>query len=401
MPDLADLLDLTLDELRARARKLEVPEGPFPWRDGLVAALANILIEPGHAAGVLEVHAEGFGFLRSPHADLMPAPGDIYVSQSQIKRFELRTGSTVIGRARPPKEGERYPAMLRVERVDGVPAEVAVEPFEKLVAEHPSVRLPIAQDPWLAAVDWVAPLGLGARGVIAGPSRAERGDLLRRLARRLAADPRLTTTVLLVGERPEDVTEWRATVPTEVIATPMDAEANRHVHVADVAFERARRMAERGAEVVMLVDSLDRLVRFAVEAASAEETPPPSVAALQRTRRWLASARDLRGAGSITLITTAAPPEDDAIHAAVLRDAADLCSWWLTLRDAGSVPSDYPSLDVRRSWTRREDLLVGADELDRRRRWRAGLPLDGSGDEDGLTAVFRPTPVGDPARGTP
>lgn len=388
------LVERTLDELVKLADDAGIPKARHPWRDGLIASLADH-DSPGEAygCGVLETHAEGFGFLRSPFDDLLPGDDDIYVSQSQIKRFDLRTGDTVVGRIRPPKEAERYAALLRVELVNGEPPDAGITPFEQLDAVYPSTRLPLARDPWLAAVDWVSPLGLGARGLLIGPSRTERTELLRRTAAAFAGDERVEVCALLLGARPEDVTEWRETVPVEVLATPVDELPARHLHVADIAFERARRLAERGIEVILLVDSLTRLYRHAAaEASNGHVVDGLDAGALLKLRRWFSTGRDLRDAGSVTLMATLDDGQDP-LSAALLRDLGDIATWQLALRPTTPGTHTLPSIDVPRSWTRREERLVPDDELATRRRWRLGLQPDGSDTDEALVKLFRPTPM--------
>ncbi|MCB9665192.1 MAG: hypothetical protein H6732_13865 [Alphaproteobacteria bacterium] len=392
---LTDLLDLPDDELNAMAARLGIATQRIPWRDGLAAAIADRDGEDRVGCGVLEVHSEGFGFLRSLYDDLLPGSADIYVSQSQIKRFELRTGDTVIGRIRPPKEQERYAALLRVETINGDRPDVHVTPFAERDAAYPTTRLPLLRDPWLAAVDWVAPLGLGSRGLIVAPSRSERAELLRRVAQLFVDDDRFEVTVLLPGERPEDVSEWREGGRLQVVATPVDEAPAKHLHVADVAFERARRLAERGAEVLLLVDSFTRLLRFALADASpgGHTVDGLDANALLKLRRWLSTGRDLVGAGSVTLLATVDDDPGDALSAALLRDLTDVATWRLQLR--GGVPGtgERPDLRVAGSWTRREDRLLELDELTARRRWRAALADDPVTEADALASLFRPAAV--------
>ncbi len=372
---LQNLLAQDTSALIATARRLGIEVPGRPWHDGLAAAIAQDQRppeEPGYGCGVLEVHEEGFGFLRSPNEDYQPGSNDIYVSQSQIRRFGLRTGDAVIGRTRPPKEQERYPALLRVELVNGLPADVAVTPFEAREAVHPTSRLPLSRDPWLAVAECAAPLGFGARGVIIGSPRSVRADLLRRFAKTFEGDDALTVIVLLVGERPEEITDWREAVSCEVTATAFDEAPARHMHMADIAFERARRLAERGGEVLLLVDSLSRLLRFAV----AEVEDPGHLVdgaeadALLRLRQWMATGRDLRGAGSVTVIGLV-NDADDALSAALLRDLSEALTWQLRIVPA-PAGSGLPFLpDLAASFTRRQAHLIGEDDHARRERWRA------------------------------
>ena len=379
---LLPLFDLPLEALRDRATTLGLAVVRPGWRDGLIAAIAQHLRPADDAdvsAGILEVHTEGFGFLRSPLTDLLPAPGDIYVSQSQIRRFNLRTGDSVVGRTRAPREGERYPALLRVERVNGASAEVAVTAFADRAVVHPSRELPLATDPWLAPVERLAPLGQGARGLIVGSARSARSELLRRIALATSAAPDLDLLVLLLGERPEDIADGRGTVSAEIIATPFDEAAQRHVHVADITFERARRLAERGSNVVLLVDAFSRLLRHVIAdlPAGGRTIEGVDAAALHRLRGWFATGRDLQGGGSVTLIGTVDADAEGALAPALRRDLADAATWQVTLSAHASFLDTHPRVDVDGTWTRREAALVGPEEAALRARLRETLAFEG------------------------
>lgn len=390
---LQTLLAQDLNALIATSRRLGIEVPSRPWHDGLAVAIAQeqrAADEPGYGCGVLEVHEEGFGFLRSPNEDYQPGSNDIYVSQSQIRRFGLRTGNVVIGRTRPPKEQERYPALLRVELIDGLSAEVAVTPFESRQAVHPTSRLPLGRDPWLAIADCAAPLGFGARGVIIGGPRSARGGLLRRLATAFQDDDTLTVIVLLVGERPEEITDWREAVRCEVTATAFDEAPGRHMHVADITFERARRLAERGGEVLLLVDSLSRLLRFAV----AEVDDPGHLIdgaeadALLRLREWVATGRDLRDAGSVTVVGLI-NDADDALSAALLRDLSEALTWQVRVVPA-PVGSGLPFLpDLAASFTTRQDRLLSEEDHLRRERWRAQVGNTAESTASALRTVLK------------
>ena len=398
---LKELLEEPTQALFATARRLGLGVPAFPWRDGLATAIAQHQQPPEEAplgVGILEVHEEGFGFLRSPYTDFLPGSGDIYVSQSQIRRFRLRTGDAVIGRIRAPKEQERYAALLRVDLINGEPSDVEVTPFEDQPAAHPQTRLPLGRVAPLAAIDAVAPLGLGARGLLIAPDRgpvagavAPRTELLRKLAAGFHNEDGVELWVLLLGERPEDIAEWRENAPYEVIATPFDEQPARHLHVAEITFERARRMAERGADVIVLVDSLTRLLRFALAdvARPGHLLDGVEADALHRLRRYMAAGRCLADAGSVTVIGTINADERDTLSAALRRDLAEACTWQLTLTDSAPAGLALP-IDPSRSWTRREDRLLSTEELQRRLAWRASLPADVPGQQAALAALLRP-----------
>ncbi|NCG18533.1 MAG: transcription termination factor Rho, partial [Rhodobacterales bacterium] len=262
--DFPGLYDMTIEELRSKATDLGISDAPKLRRADLVFEVGRIEGDGErvqYGRGVLEVHGEGFGFLRSPQTNFLPGTNDIYVSQSQIRRFRLKTGDSVIGQVRPPKEGERYVALLRVESINGDNANSEPHPFESLTAIYPDDRIHMQSDPYLRAIDLAAPLGLGQRGILLAPQRAGRIELLRRVASQLAQEDDLHVTILLIGERPEEIHEWRKATTAEVIATPFDEPPSRHVQVADIVFERARSMVARGEDAVLLVDSLSRLMR--------------------------------------------------------------------------------------------------------------------------------------------
>jgi transcription termination factor Rho len=372
--------DASADELRARADRLGLESPPARRTDLAFAVARAVALEQGIelGRGVLEVHGEGFGFLRSPEHDFLPGTADIYVSQSQIRRFKLQTGDTVIGQVRPPKEGERYLALLRVESVNGDPPGGEPVGFDQLTAIYPDERIPLARDELLRVIDKVTPLGLGQRCLVVAPARTGRVDLLRRLASVLTADPELETTVLLIGERPEEIQEWRGATAAEVVATPFDDPAARHVQVADIVFERARRQVERGDDVVLLVDSLDRLLR-----ACLAELPPAGremrgvdVAALHRLRRYLGAARALEEGGSLTVVGILSGDVDSRLAQALLDDLAEVVNHQLVLSREVADRGIRPPVDVARSFTLRPERLLSADELAEADRWRANLTGD-------------------------
>lgn len=378
--DLPVLHEASLDDLKARATELGVD--PLPQRRAdLTFAVAQALARPDGillGRGVLEVHGEGFGFLRSPHDNFLPGAGDIYVSQSQIRRFKLQTGDTVVGQVRPPKEGERYTALLRVESVNGDPPGGEPQSFDQLTAIYPDERIPLSRDPILAVVDRVCPIGLGQRGLFVAPSRTGRVDLLRRLAQLLTKDDELEVSVLLLGERPEEIQEWRKTTRAEVIATPFDDPPARHVQVADIVFERARRQVERGDDVVLIVDSLNRLLR-----ACLSELPPAGremggvdVAALHRLRRYLGAARALDEGGSLTVIGVVGGDVDNRANKVLLDDLAEVVNWELVLSREVADRGIRPAIDVHSSFTLRVERLTSDEERTEMERWRAGLTGD-------------------------
>lgn len=382
--DFPALHETPLEELREVARALGVDNAEAIRRVDLAFEIGRRQGDregQRYGRGVLEVHGEGFGFLRSPIDNFLPGSDDIYVSQSQIRRFRLQTGDTVVGLVRPPKEGERYLALLRVESINGEPPGAERPSFDTLTAIYPDDRIALSQPQLLRAVDLAAPMGLGQRGILVAPGRTGRVELMRELAQLLTEDEDLHVTVLLVGERPEEIHEWRSASQAEVIATPFDEPAARHVQVADIVFERARRMVERGDDVVLLVDSLTRLLRFCLA-----EVPPSGrtiggvdTAALHRLRRYLGAARALEEGGSLTVIGVVSGDPGGGMDAVLLDDLHDVVNWELTLSRKIADRGVRPAIDLSRSGTLREDRLLTDDELEQREAWRkerTGDPLE-------------------------
>lgn len=390
--DLLDLQDSPFEDLVRQASALGVEEPEELRRSELVFRIAKREGQregQQYGRGVLEVHGEGFGFLRSPEDNYLPGDNDIYVSQSQIRRFKLHTGDTVVGIVRPPKEGERYLALLRVELVNGEPPGIEPPAFDALTAVYPTQRVSLDDDELLRLVDVVAPLGLGQRGILVAPSRTGRVEILRRLADVFAADESLEVTVLLVDERPEEIQEWRAHSRAEIIATPFDETPPRHLQVAEIVFERARRLVERGDDVVVLVDSLTRLLRacLAEIQPSGRDLGGIDAAALHRVRRFMASARALEEGGSLTVIGAVSGDPGNAMDHALVQDLRDVVNWELTLSRDLADRGIRPPLDVHRSGTRRAERMLDADEIEQRAHWRGGLTGDPVEDAASLIAL--------------
>ena len=365
-------------ELLQQAQDLNIDDPTKLRKSDLVFAVAQAQATQPLGRGILEVHGEGFGFLRTPTNNFLPGPGDIYVSQSQIRRFRLRTGDTVIGQIRAPKEGERYPALLRVEAVNGDPPGLEAPSFDMLTAIYPDERLSLGGGAILSAVQRIAPMGFGQRGLLVAPARTGKVELLRALTETFVKDEELEITVLLLDERPEEIQEWRTNTTAEVIATPFDETAARHLQVADITFERARRMAERGDDVVLLVDSLTRLLR-----ACLSELPPSGrtlsgvdSTALHRIRHYMGAARALEEGGSLTVIGVISGDTNGRAPQALMENLQEVVNWELTLSRDLADRGISPPIDVQRSGTRREERLLKEDELAELRKWRQGLTGD-------------------------
>lgn len=389
--DLHKLHEAPLVELRTQAAEGGVPGVERMRRGDLVFAIVRIQGEKEgqiYGRGVLEVHGEGFGFLRSPGDNFLPGADDIYVSQSQIRRFDLETGDTVIGIVRPPKEGERYTALLRVESVNGDPAGAKAPKFDALTAIYPDERIPLYRDALLRPIELVAPLGLGQRGLLIAPARTGRVEIQRRIADLLTADEDLEVTVLLLAAAPEEIQEWRTTTTAEVIATPFDEPQARHLQVADIVFERARRLVERGDDVVLLVDSLTRLIR-----ACLAELPPSGrdlggvdAAALHRIRRYMGAARALEEGGSLTVLGVVSGDGDSKIDRAVIDDLRDVVNWELHLSRELADRGIRPPIDVQRSGNKRPERLLDAAEVEAAAKFRSSLTGDAVEDATAMVA---------------
>lgn len=396
--ELQKLNDTPAAELRNQARDLGLDDVDRLRRTDLVFGIAKKLGEKDgmiFGRGVLEVHGEGFGFLRSPATNFLPGTDDIYVSQSQIRRFDLRTGDSVIGIVRPPKEGERYTALLRVESINGDPAGVKAPSFDALTAIYPDERIPLGADPLLRPIEWIAPLGLGQRGLLIAPPRTARVEIQRRLVDRLTQDEDLEVTVLLLAAAPEEINEWRQATAAEVIATPFDEPAARHLQVADIVFERARRMVERGDDVVLLVDSLTRLMR-----ACLAELPPSGrdlggvdAAALHRIRRTMGAARALEEGGSLTVIGVVSGDTDAKLDQALIDDLRDAVNWELCLSRDLADRGIRPPIDIRRSGSQRPERLLDAHELELSSQFRSKLTGDAVEDAAALIALTSAMPA--------
>lgn len=376
--DFPALHQRSMDELRELASTLAIASPGSMRHQDLVFEVGRVQGDKEgqrYGRGVLEVLGEGFGFLRSPADNFLSGSDDIYMSQTQIRALKLQTGDTVVGLVRAPKEGERYPAMLRVESVNGESPGANPPSFESLTAIYPDERIEPEGVEGLEPVDRAAPLGLGQRGILVAPPRTGRVDLMRGLASMFTRDEGLHVTVLLLGERPEEIHEWRKHSPAEVIATPFDEPAARHVQVANIAFERARRMVERGDDAVLLVDSLSRLLRFhlAEHAPSGRTIGGVDAAALHRIRRYLGAARALEEGGSLTVLGVVS---GDAMDATLLEDLRDVVNWELTLSREIADLGLRPPIDVHHSGTRREERLLEEAELERRRAWRSTFTGD-------------------------
>ena len=324
--------------------------------------------------GVLEVLPEGYGFLRSQHWNYLYSPDDIYVSPSQIKRFDLRTGDTVSGQVRPPKEWERYLALLKVESVNGGEpdsAKARIE-FENLRPRYPDGRLRLETsegDLSMRVMDLIAPIGKGQRGLIVAPPRAGKTILLQKLANAIAENyPEVVLIMLLIDERPEEVTDMQKVVKGEVISSTFDEEATRHVQVAEMVIEKARRLVESGRDVVILLDSITRLARAhnaIIPSGGKIMSGGLDAKAMEKPKKFFGAARNVADGGSLTIIATALIETGSRADEMIFEEFKGTGNMELVLAREIAERRIYPAIDINRSGTRKEELLFTPEELNR------------------------------------
>lgn len=328
-------------------------------------------------AGVLEILPDGFGFLRSDSGSFLAGPDDIYVSPSQIRRFNLRTGDTVEGKIRPPKEAERYFAMLKVDEINFDKPEVTRNKilFENLTPLHPDERIKMevgngtTEDITARILDLAAPVGKGQRGLIVSPPKAGKTLMLQNIAHSIANNhPECYLIVLLIDERPEEVTEMTRTVKGEVIASTFDEPATRHVQVAEMVVEKAKRLVEHKRDVVILLDSITRLARAyntVVPASGKVLTGGVDANALQRPKRFFGAARNIEEGGSLTIIATALVDTGSKMDEVIYEEFKGTGNMELHLDRRIAEKRVFPAVNINRSGTRREELITKPDELQR------------------------------------
>ncbi len=324
--------------------------------------------------GVLEILPDGFGFLRSSDSNYLPGPDDIYVSPSQIRRFALKTGDTIEGQIRPPKEGERYFALLKVEHINYEDPEVAADKilFDNMTPLYPSERIRLEKDPKNLStriMDLMTPIGKGQRGLIVSPPRAGKTILLKDIANAVTANhPDIHKIVLLIDERPEEVTDMQRSVKAEVISSTFDEPPQRHVQVAEMVLEKAKRLVEHKKDVFILLDSITRLAR------AYNTVVPPSGKilsggvdsnALHRPKRFFGAARNLEQGGSLTIIATALIDTGSRMDEVIFEEFKGTGNMEVNLDRKLSDRRIFPALDINRSGTRKEELLVEEDDLNR------------------------------------
>jgi transcription termination factor Rho len=375
--NIAELKRKSIPELHEMAGELSIENVAGLAKQDLIFRIEQNLLESDvvlTGEGVLEVLPEGYGFLRSQDWNYLYGPDDIYVSPSQIKRFDLRTGDTVAGQVRPPKEWERYLALLKVESVNGEDPDLAKQrlPFDNLRPTYPQGRLRLetrSGDISMRVVDLIAPIGKGQRGLIVAPPRAGKTILLQKMANALRENyPDIHLIVLLIDERPEEVTDMHENVDAEVISSTFDEPADRHVQVADMVIEKAKRLVESGKHVVILLDSLTRLAR-------AHNTIAPhsgkilsggvDAQALHKPKRFFGAARHIDGGGSLTIVATALIETGSRMDEVIFEEFKGTGNMELVLSRKVADRRIYPAIDIHKSGTRKEELLFDKDELNR------------------------------------
>jgi transcription termination factor Rho len=350
---------------------------------------------PIYGAGVLEVLADGFGFLRSPESNYLPGPDDIYVSPSQIKRFSLRTGDTVDGQIRAPQEGERYFALLKVEQVNFEdPSAVRHRiNFDNLTPLYPQEKLtfelpfsPENKDFTPRVIDLVSPMGKGQRGLIVAPPRTGKTMMLQSIAHAISSNhPEVYLIVLLIDERPEEVTDMQRSVNGEVISSTFDEPASRHVQVTDMVIEKAKRLVEHKRDVVILLDSITRLARAyntVVPSSGKVLTGGVDANALQRPKRFFGAARNIEEGGSLTIIATALIETGSRMDEVIFEEFKGTGNSEVILDRKLSDKRIFPSIDITRSGTRKEELLIEKDTLSK--MWILRRILMPMGQVDGM-----------------
>ncbi len=373
--DIAELKQKSVENLLSMAEELNITNYSGLRKQDLIFRIEQSLLDGDtvlRGEGVLEILPEGYGFLRSQDWNYLYGPDDIYVSPSQIKRFDLRTGDTISGQVRPPKEGERYLALLKVEKVNFDTPDKAKHriAFDNLRPRYPDSRFRLERedgDLSTRVIDILSPIGFGQRGLIVAPPKAGKTILLQRLANSISANhPEVTLIVLLIDERPEEVTDMEENVAAEVIASTFDEPADRHVQVADMVIEKARRLTEHKKDVVILLDSITRLAR-------AHNTVIPhsgkilsggvDANALQKPKRFFGAARNIEDGGSLTIIATALIETGSRMDEVIFEEFKGTGNMELVLDRTIADRRIYPAIDVQRTSTRKEELLLDKDEL--------------------------------------
>lgn len=367
---LSEVKGMDIKELEEMARSFNVENANNMLRQELIFALLNAQTARGGAIfsqGVLETLPDGFGFLRSHDFSYIPGPDDIYVSPSQIRRFNLRTGDTIEGQVRPPKESERYYALLKVEKLNFEDPEKAKDKtlFENLTPLHPDEIMKLERrdgDKTTRIIDLFCPIGKGQRGLIVAPPFTGKTMILQSIANSITENhPDVTLIVLLIDERPEEVTDMKRSVRGEVISSTFDEPASRHVQVAEMVIEKAKRLVEHKQDVVILLDSVTRLARAyntVIPASGKILSGGVDANALHKPKRFFGAARNIEGGGSLTILATALIETGSRMDEVIFEEFKGTGNMELTLDRRLSEKRTFPAMDIDRSSTRKEELLL-------------------------------------------
>ena len=380
--NLKELKEKKISELAALAREFNIEGAAGMRRQDLIFTLLQAQTDKNgmiSSEGVLEILPDGFGFLRAPDYNYLPGPDDIYVSPSQIRRFNLKTGDTVSGQIRPPKESEKYFALLKVDKVNFEDPEVARDKilFDNLTPLYPQERIKLEvppkdskdKDMTMRVIDLMAPIGKGQRSLIVAPPRTGKTVLLHNIANSITTNhPEITLIVLLIDERPEEVTDMQRSVKGEVISSTFDEPAQRHVQVAEMVIEKAKRLVEHKKDVVILLDSITRLAR------AYNTVVPPSGKilsggvdsnALHRPKRFFGAARNIEEGGSLTIIATALIDTGSRMDEVIFEEFKGTGNMELVLDRKLADKRVFPAIDIAKSGTRKEELILPDNELKR------------------------------------
>lgn len=375
--NLQELKQKKISELATLAKELNIEGASGMRRQDLIFALLNAQTEQNgmiYGGGVLECLPDGFGFLRAPDYNYLPGPDDIYVSPSQIRRFNLHTGDTVFGQIRPPKEGERYFALLKVETVNFEQPDVARDKilFDNLTPLYPEEKLNLetgSDNMAMRVMELVSPIGKGQRGLIVAPPRTGKTMLIQNIANSIAENhPEVYLIILLIDERPEEVTDMQRSVKGEVVSSTFDEPATRHVQVAEMVIEKAKRLVEHKRDVVILLDSITRLAR------AYNTVLPPSgkiltggvdANALQKPKRFFGAARNIEEGGSLTIIASALIDTGSKMDEVIFEEFKGTGNMEVHLERKLVEKRTFPAIDINKSGTRKEELLIPKVSLNR------------------------------------
>ena len=375
--DITELNSKSVGDLQDMAAELKLSNFSGLRKQDLIFRIEQDLLDSAvvlRGLGVLEVLSEGYGFLRSQDWNYLYGPDDIYVSPSQIKRFDLRTGDTILGQVRPPKEGERYLALLKVENVNGNDPDKAMHriAFDNLRPRYPEHRLHLENsdgDLTARVIDLISPIGMGQRGLIVSPPKAGKTIILQKIANAIVENHSdVHLIVLLIDERPEEVTDMEEHVAAEVISSTFDEPAERHTQVAEMVLEKAKRLVEHGQNVVVLLDSITRLARaynVTVPHSGKILSGGVDANALHKPKRFFGAARNIDEGGSLTIIATALIETGSRMDEVIFEEFKGTGNMELILDRHISDKRVFPAIDINRSGTRKEELLLSEQELNR------------------------------------